>query len=476
MGATGRKQKIRELADEFAAARRRWRTRNRFFHSEDERYLSFLIPEGSCVLDLGCGTGDLLAALKPARGVGMDFSAGMIRIARETYPDLEFIEADVEDPAALGSLKCTFDYILLSDTIGSLDDCQRTLALLHRVCRRDTRLVISYYSYLWEPVLKLAESTGMKMKQVEQNYLTTNDLVNFLQLADFDVIARDWRQLVPVSLWGLGRLVNRYLGTLPLLRRLCLRHYVVGRSMLHARPGSGRCSVIIPCRNERGNIEAAVTRLHDLGPETEIIFVEGHSGDGTLEEIHRVREAYSDRDIKVLQQSGIGKADASFTGFDEASGDILMILDADLTVPPEQLVKFRDAIAAGKGEFINGSRLVYPMEEEAMRFLNIVANYGFSLVFTWLLNQRYTDTLCGTKVLRKADYLRLKPLMAEFRERDPFGDFYLIFGSTRLSLRMIEVPVPYNARRYGETQISRFRHGWQLMKMAFYAYRKLKAF
>ena len=194
----------------------------------------------------------------------------MIRIAREAYPDLEFIEADVEDQAALGSLKCTFDYILLSDTIGSLDDCQRTLALLHRVCRRDTRVVISYYSYLWEPVLKLAESTGMKMKQVDQNYLTTNDLVNFLQLADFDVIARDWRQLVPVSLWGLGRLVNRYLATLPLLRRLCLRHYVVGRSMLHARPGSGRCSVIVPCRNERGNIEAAVTRLHGLGPETEM--------------------------------------------------------------------------------------------------------------------------------------------------------------------------------------------------------------
>ena len=475
MISTGRKEKIRELADANAASRREWKKRNRYFHREDEKYLSFLIPAGSDVLDLGCGAGDLLASLGPGRGVGVDFSGEMIRLARSAYPDLEFVEADIEDAEAMEAVTGTFDYILLSDTIGSLDDCQRTLGALHRLCRRDTRIVISYYSYLWEPILKLAELAGLKMQQVEQNYLTTPDIVNFLRLADFDMIARDWRQLVPVSLWGLGAAINRYLATLPLLRRLCLRRYVIGRSLRHSQAGAAGCSIIVPCRNEKGNVEALVQRLSDFDAGTEIIFVEGHSRDGTLEEIRRVAAAYPERNIKAVQQQGAGKADATFTGFDLATRDILMILDADMTVPPEQLSRFRDVLVEGKGEFINGSRLVYPMEDQAMRFLNIIANYGFSLVFSWLLNQRYTDTLCGTKVLRKSDYLKMKAVMAEFADKDPFGDFYLIFGSTRCSLKMIEVPVTYNARRYGETQISRFRHGWQLMKMVVYAYRKLKA-
>jgi glycosyltransferase involved in cell wall biosynthesis len=234
--------------------------------------------------------------------------------------------------------------------------------------------------------------------------------------------------------------------------------------------------VLIPCRNERGNIEAAVKRVPPFAEDMEFLFVEGHSQDGTLDEIERVIEAYPELDIKVTVQDGKGKGDAVRKGFDMARGDVLMILDADLTMPPEDLPKFYEALKSGKGEFINGSRLVYPMQEEAMRFLNLLANHTFSLIFTYLLNQRFTDTLCGTKVLRASHYRRIAENRSYFGDFDPFGDFDLIFGAAKLNLKTVEVPIRYDARSYGETQISRFRHGVLLLRMVVFAWRKLKAF
>jgi glycosyltransferase involved in cell wall biosynthesis len=298
--------------------------------------------------------------------------------------------------------------------------------------------------------------------------------MGFLQLADFEPVKREWRQLVPRSLFGLGILINRFIGTLPLVRRLSLRNYLVARPVRDAKLRKTSTTVLIPCRNEKGNIENAVKRLPDFCEDLEILYVEGNSQDGTLDEIHRVIEAYPDKDIKVLVQDGKGKGDAVRKGFDHARGDILMILDADLTVPPEDLPKFYKAISSGKGEYINGTRLVYPMDDQAMRFLNFWANRTFSVLFTWLLNQRLTDTLCGTKVLTKKNYEKIVANRSYFGEFDPFGDFDLIFGATKLNLKIVEVPIRYAAREYGETQISRFQHGWLLLRMVVFAYKKLK--
>jgi len=470
-----RKRLIGSMADRMAAERQRWIERNSYYYDEDGRYMRFLIPEGARVLELGCGTGNLLASLKPSRGVGVDLSAAMVGEARRRHPGLEFVVGDIEDPAVIAGLEGPFDYIVLSDTIGSLDDCEAALASLHGLCDHDTRLVVAYYSHLWEPALNLAQRLGLRMPQVEQNFLSTLDIQNLMTLADFQMVKREWRQLLPRRWFGLGPLVNRFLGTLPVLRGLCLRNYVVGRSLRHAAPQVTSATVVVPCRNERGNVEPAVTRLPRFCDDIEILFVEGHSRDGTLEEIHRVIAAYPQYDIKVIQQDGIGKADAVFKAFDHARGDVLMILDADLTMPPEQLPKFWNALASGKGEFINGSRLVYPMEKEAMRFLNLLANRTFSLLFTWLLNQRFTDTLCGTKVLTRRDYQRVKKHSGYFGDFDPFGDFHLIFGASKLCLKAVEVPIRYASRSYGETQISRFRHGLLLLRMVVFAFHKLKA-
>lgn len=463
--------------DRIAGKREYWLQRNDYFHAEHQRYMQFLVPKGARVLDLGCGTGNLLAALEPSYGVGVDFSEGMIEIAREKYPGYAFEVGDVEDPDLIERLEGPFDVIVVSDTIGYFDDCEQTLRGLHHLCTPDTRIVIAYYSRYWEPILRIAEIFGLKMRQPQLNWLMTDDIGNLLHLADFDIIKRDWRQIVPRRLFGIGSFINRFVGTMPGIRRLSLRNYLVARPAV-SEPDSGlSVTVLVPCRNERGNIEAAVTRMPRFAEDMEILFVEGNSSDGTFEECERVRDAYAGEwDIKAVRQDGKGKGDAVRKGFDLARGDVLMILDSDLTMPPEDLPKYYAALVTGKGEFVNGSRLVYPMERDAMRFLNWVANQIFSVLFSWLLNQRFTDTLCGTKVLRKRHYELIAANRSYFGDFDPFGDFDLIFGATKLNLKVAEVPIRYASRTYGETQISRFSHGLLLIRMVVFAFFRLKAF
>ncbi|MFZ0422358.1 MAG: glycosyltransferase [Xanthobacteraceae bacterium] len=470
-----RKEETLRLSDATASERANWRRRAAFFHAEDLQYLKFLIPEGSRVLELGCGTGELLAELKPAFGVGVDLSALAIAEARSAHPAYTFSVGDIEAPGFIESLPRPFDFIVIVDTLGSLDDCQRMFENLHSICTRETRLVVGYFSHLWYPLLKLAEALHLKMPQPPQNVLAPADVRWLAALADFEPLKGETRLLSPLRLFGLGRLINRFLAPLPILRSLCLRHYTVCRSLRRFDEAPRTATIVIPARNERGNIEPAIRRMPQFADSIEIIFVEGHSSDDTWSEIERVVVANPQHNIKALRQSGRGKADAVYAGFDAASGEVLMILDADLTMPPEQLTKFWQAIQSQKGEFINGSRLVYPMEDEAMRFLNLIANKIFSLLFTWLLGQRFTDTLCGTKVLRRSDYIRLKRGRGYFGDFDPFGDFDLIFGASKLSLKIIEVPIRYASRSYGETQISRFSHGLLLLRMVWFAFRRIKA-
>ena len=449
---------------------------NAAYREDDRKFMRFLIPPGKRVLELGCGRGDLLAALEPSYGVGVDFSARTIAKANELHPDLNFILGDVEDPATLRAIEGPFDYIVIADTIGMFEDIDGTLKLVHHLCAPSTRIIISYYSHLWEPILKLGEILQT------QEPAAGHQLYRHCRLSEpdgprgFRGDQSEQRQLIPLRLFGLGPLVNRYIAPLPGIRQLCLRTYIVGRPVRQFPDRKFSASILIPCRNERGNIENAILRMPRFGTSQEILFVEGNSSDGTFEECERVRDAYKDSwDIKVLKQDGKGKGDAVRKGFAAATGDVLMILDADLTMPPEALPKYHAVIETGKAEFVNGTRLVYPMENEAMRPLNLIANRCFAYLFSYLVNTRLTDTLCGTKVLLRKDYEVLARERDYFGNFDPFGDFDLIFGAAKQNLKIIETPIHYKARTFGETQISRFRDGWLLLKMVWFAYRKLKA-
>jgi SAM-dependent methyltransferase len=463
------KKSLTDYFERAAPGRLRWIDRNRYYHRLLERYFSFLIPPGKRVLEIGCGPGDLLAAVKPAYGLGIDISPTMVEIAGARHPDLQFRVMDAESMHQ----DDTFDYIILSDLIGSLWDVIEAFSAIKHLCHNRTRIILSFTSYLWEPVMKFGELIGLKQRQPIQNWLSSTDVQNLLRLSGFEVITRDRKILLPKWIPGITWLCNRILANLPLFRHMDMIRIITARPFGQEEQEYS-VSVIIPARNEKGNIEAAVRRIPELGTKGEIIFVEGNSSDGTWEEILRVKEQNPGQAIRVMKQTGNGKGKAVREGFDSASGDILMILDADLTTPPEDLPKFYHALASNTGEFINGCRLVYPLEKQSMRTFNLIANKLFGLLFSYLLRQPVKDTLCGTKVLFRKDYEIIRQNRNYFGEFDPFGDFDLLFGASKANLKITEIPVRYKDRTYGSTQISRFSHGLLLLRMCVYAARKIK--
>jgi SAM-dependent methyltransferase len=460
---------MKEYFDSIASERKKWKTKNWYYNSLLEKYFKFFIPEGSDVLEIGCGTGELLNSVKPKNGVGVDFSEKMIEFATNQFNNMKFVFQDAERL----SISEKFDYIIISDLISTIDDIQLVFANLRKVSNSNTKIIISNYNHLWEFILKLGELIGLKAKQPLTNWLSIKDIENLLDLEGFEIIKIERKILLPKYVPLISWFFNKFIANIPLINRLTLVNFIIVRQKELVRKETS-VSIIIPARNERGNIENAILRTPVFGIDQEFIFIEGNSSDGTFDEIQRVKEKYYDKNIRIMKQTGKGKGNAVREAFDEASGDILMILDADLTMPPEDLPKYYKALVENRAEFVNGCRLVYPMEGQAMRFLNLIANKFFGILFTFLIGQHLKDTLCGTKVLFKNDYEKIKLNRPYFGEFDPFGDFDLLFGASKLNLKIVEVPVRYRDREYGETQIKRFTNGWLLIKMSAFASFKLK--
>lgn len=460
-----------------APARRDGPARAPGYHREILRLYRHIVPRGASVLQPGCGTGSLLAGLEPGRGVGVDADAAAVAEARARYAgcqSLSFLPGSLEsfDWSQAG----TFDYIVLSDTISTLHDVQALLSALRCACTPRTRLVLTFPSNAWRPLLGLAARIGWRERPPVFNWLSPEDVANLLRLAGFEIVSRRRHILIPLRIPVLAWAANRLLPLVPGLSHLCLTNCLVARPRPQPAAAPRSVSVVIPTRNERDNIEPAFRRTPPMGLWTELLFVDGRSTDGTLAEIERCRATPGQpwRRVEVLTQSGKGKGNAVREAFAAAQGDVLMILDSDLTMPPEELPKFYDALVNGEAELVNGCRLVYEMEGEAMRFLNMLGNFFFARLFSWLLGQPVKDTLCGTKVLWRSDYEAIAAHRAHFGDFDPFGDFDLLFGAARLNRRIVDLPIRYRRRTYGEIKIDRWRDGALLLRMSWIAFRKLK--
>ena len=430
-----------------------------------------IIPKGSRVLELGCGDGALLNSLQPSYGLGIDFSNKAIEQARAKFSHLMFEVGDAHDFKLSNDV---FDYVIISDLINDAWDIQAILENIKQYCSPHTRIIFNFYSHLWSIPLKIARSCGLATPNLYQNWLTKRDLQNLLELTGYEGL-RTWSEIIiPINIPLLSKWANRYLAKLWPFWHLDLTNFVIARPTLAPQISNPSISVVIAARNEAGHIEQLIGRIPKMGSHTEIVFVEGNSSDNTYTEIEAAIKRHASLDIKLFKQTGKGKGDAVRLGFDKSKGDILMILDADITVPPEDLPRFYNALAKGEAEFVNGVRLVYPMEEKAMRFLNLIGNKFFSLMFSWLLGQPIRDTLCGTKGLWKQDYQRIAAGRSYFGDFDPFGDFDLLFGAAKLNLKILEVPIRYRARVYGETNISRWSHGLLLLRMVAFAAKRIK--
>jgi SAM-dependent methyltransferase len=450
----------------------RWNRCNSYYHKRLREVARFAVPQGQRVLEIGCGAGDLLASLEPSYGVGVDFSPEMIKEAQARHPGLQFLCADAHELA----LDEKFDFVILSDVVNELWDVQAVFKKILPLTTPRSRIIINFYSRLWELPLAMIRKLGLAKPQLLQNWLTVEDVTGLLALADCEVVSRRDEIIWPMRTPLIDSLLNRFFVKIWPFRIFALTHFMIAKpaAAVSDKKELPKVSVVIAARNESGNIERIFESVPDMGRETELVFVEGGSTDGTYEAIEKAIAANPRRPAKLLRQKGTGKGDAVRLGFQEATGDILMILDADLTVPPEDLPRFYEALYRGKAEFVNGVRLVYPMEKEAMRFFNLVGNKFFSLVFSWLLGQPIKDTLCGTKVLWKTDYERIAANRSYFGDFDPFGDFDLLFGAAKLNLKIVEIPIRYKERTYGTTNISRWKHGWLLLRMVFFALRRIK--
>ncbi len=461
----------REHQQAIAGTRNNWIHSNRYFYERLKRVLRFIVEPRKRVLEVRCETGHLLASVMPSYGVGVEISDAMVEVARRQHPDLHFVKCD---PETL-ELNETFDYILFNHIFDTVD-ILRAFESIRRHCTAETQIVVINYNQLWEPMLRLASKVGLRSRFVEPNWVSENDIRGFLKLAGFRPVRKHRLLLFPKWLPLVSSVMNGFLARLPGLRRLCLMQVIVARPLTEPkREEDLAVSVVIPCRNEAGNIEHAVKRIPSMGRHTEILFCDDKSTDGTAEEVRRMQSLYPDKHIRLVEGPGKCKAENVWTGFRAADGDVLMILDADLAVMPEELPVFLRALATSRGDFVNGSRLVYPMQHLAMKFANIIGNKFFGLVFSFLLDQRIKDTLCGTKVLWRKDWIRMEPCLGTWGIQDHWGDYELLFGASKLHLEIVEVPVHYQERIHGVTKMTRvFANGLRMLRICSHAWYRME--
>jgi SAM-dependent methyltransferase len=465
--ADDRYRDIAASFDLFADEADHWTAKTDGYHGLVESIFRALIPRDATVLEIGCGRGDLLAAVSPSRGVGVDVSLKMVDAALERHPELEFVHASGES-ISLGE---AFDFIILSDLVPYVYDLQALMSAVAAHSHARTRIVANTYSQLWRGPLWVLQVLGLRPSRPVRNWVAPRDLINLFELAGLEVITQRREILLPLR-GSVVQFANAVLARLPGIRSLTLTYWLIARPLPRSVPDSG-VTVVVPCRNEAGLIDSIVERIPEMGRGTEILFVEGGSTDDTAARVQEAIERNPGRDMRLLVQSGKGKANAVHEGFHAAKHDVLMILDADLTVAPEDLPKFYDALVAGRGELINGSRLVYGMDPGAMRFLNMVANKLFAWLMSAILGQYVKDTLCGTKALRRGDYARMMSQRSEIGPDDPYGDFDLLLGASVIGLKVLNVPVRYGTRTYGETNIQRFSGGGMLARLAVAGFRRI---
>lgn len=442
---------------------KRYYKKNIHYHADIQEFTKHVIPPRASVLEIGAKGGELLSALPNKNSIGVVFDEYK-GSTRKNLIDLK----------KLKRLKKKYDYILVNHVFSHIDNIQDFVSSLKKNMHNDTKVIVLHFNYFWKPILDVLESMELILPyKSEPNWLSSLQIENIFNLEGFEKIKNGNRFLLPLNIKPVSVYVNKYLSPLPLLNRLCLTGYSIFK--LNEKRKEKSVSIIIPARNEAGHMNGVVKKIPIFSKNQEIIFVEGHSTDDTYEVIEQeIKKNKGPMRLRLFKQKGKGKGDAVRLGFEKAKGEMLMILDADLTVDPKDLPKFYNAIVENKADFVMGSRLVYPMEKLAMRSLNILGNHFFSVVFSFLLDQKITDTLCGTKVLLKRDYEKIAKNRKFFGDFDPFGDFDLIFGAAKLNMKIIEIPIRYKERVYGTTNISRFTHGWLLLKMVTFAAKKIK--
>jgi hypothetical protein len=402
----------------------------------------------------------LLNKLNPAYGVGLDVSEEMVKIAAAKYPDLTFVNSAIEDYPKNED----FDYVVISNLLEYVFDLYDFFFILKQKITAHTKIVITSINPLWGLAIKIATALGFRTPVKMNNFVTYKDIENIMSISGYEIIESGYRMFLPVRIPLVSCFLNKIVSRLPIIRNLCLLQYTIARPKQRGEIDTQlKCSVIVPCYNEQENIENCILSIPDLGDYTEIVVVNDGSADNTLKIIEGLKKKISNLTC-VSYSPNKGKGHAVKQGLDAARGDILIILDADMAVLPEDLKKFYNVLASNQAEFVNGTRMIYGMVPGAMKFVNYLGNKAFGIMISFIIGQRNTDTLCGTKAFCKKDYLNFK------MGRCPWGDFDLLFESSRMKLKMVEMPVHYYPRTAGKSKMKVIKHGIMLMRMCWYGF------
>jgi len=455
-------ERIRTHFERLAPVYKKLKSRNRYYNRYLARWCQSLIPPGQCILDVGCGRGDVLAELQPARGIGIDLSAAMLETASAEYPHLSFKQCALEDFDG----EASFDAALLINTAEYTFDMGAVIARCHRALRDNGKLLLTTANPLWSPVFHFASRLGLRIPECERLFLTNEDLVNLLRLHGFEVVYKRMSLLFPKYIPFLSDFFNNTWSRIPILRLLSSTQLLMARKVPVSRREYS-VSIVVPCYNEKGNIERCIREVQRIGSRTELLFVDDGSKDGTAEAVNPALNR--DIDVRVIRYTpNRGKGHAVKTGFDAATGDIVMILDADLTTMPEELVPVYEAFAAGHAEFVNCTRFIYPMEGRAMKWANYVGNKMFNILVSLVMESRVSDTLCGTKAMFRRNYVSMQ------MGRDPWGDYDFLFGAAQQRLVIRELPVHYRQRLSGLSKMNSIKHTLNLLRMCWHGFFQVK--
>lgn len=458
------KEQIRSYFKQIAPQWDYWRNKNRFYHQSMRDLVRGMVPPNADVLEFGSGSGDLLADLEPRRGVGLNLAQELTDQAKRKHPNLQFFTVDVDQTAC--PPKFSPNVIVMTNMLDYVHDVWDQMESMAGLISEETLLVITTNNPLWSPILRTASRLKLRVPDSPRNFITNKDICGVLRLHGFDIVEEGLAVAVPKKIPVISGMANALLPELPVLRFSSSIQYVAARPHTPRQPLS--CSVIVPCHNEAGNIAECIRRVPRMGCSTEIVVVDDGSTDDTAQRVAEVMRT-DPRVRLIVFDKNQGKANAVRAGFDAAKGDIVMILDADMAVMPEDLPKFIRPLQQGTADFVNGTRLIYPMQGEAMRTINYLGNKAFCYLASWVMRQRVSDALCGTKALFKRDYERM-PLGG----RERWGDFDFLFGAARLRLRVLEVPVHYQERRAGHSKMRVLRDGWLFLKACMHGWRMLR--
>ncbi len=458
-----KKSQVKEHFDDIADDYDKWKKKNAYYYSTIQSFIQRNVRPNSKILEIGCGTGEILASTRPKAGMGIDISPRMVEIAKKKFPQYQFKSTPIED----FHTDEKFDYIIMVDVVDHVYDIMDVFKSVYRLSHPTTKIILTTINPWWDPILMLMEKWGQKMPEGPHNFIEKRNISKILEMMSFSVSYSGYLLLFPKFIPILSYLANTLGVRIWGLNKFSSVQYMVVQPMPENKTDLGLgCSVIIPCHNEEGNIEDAIKRVPKMGKETEIIVINDGSTDKTADKVRAIQKQYSY--LKLIDYSpNKGKGFAVKSGFDAATQEVLMILDADMAVPPEELPRFFEPLNKGICQFVNGSRMVYPMEGQAMRTLNLFGNKLFALLMTFITGQNLTDTLCGTKAFYKKDYAFMEMGI------DKWGDFDLLFGGAKLGCKMVEVPVHYQERKAGKSKMKTFQHGCHLLMACIRGFKEL---